>query len=402
MTLLHIVSEQTMQNVLPALALRPERLIQVRSGGERFASASRNIEAALREAGLEPEFLDYPLASEFPDLEQTRKAMKYWLPLFPNAVVNITGGTKLMSAGALLGAREFPGASILYCDTDQRRFVSLAERTLLPPMPAFDEAAGELTLRIVMAAHGQRPDQWKFDTADDRLLEFGRTAFELRTTHAKQLREFGYSKQVRDFFRSENGHVPKAAAKLNALLAADVRQAFRGELPDAVRQFFDAALAAGVLAREPSGAIHLAAPPQGHKSQSHVNRMANMLDGSWLELAVLDRVRRSPHFADAHWSVEPVSPAQAPEAASFGETDIIALRLPQGVLQLISCKTEVRGPLEHLEALRERATQLGGRFARATLALLTATNDAAQNLRRWGRLLGVEILIGPEIDRLAD
>ena len=58
-------------------------------------------------------------------------------------------------------------------------------------------------------------------------------------------------------------------------------------------------------------------------------------------------------------------------------------------------------PLEHVESLRERATHLGGRFAKATLAILFATEPQAVNLRRWGRLLGVEILIGPEILQLA-
>jgi|GEM_PF-7022433 len=59
-TLIHLVSQQTMQNVLPALALRPERIIQVRSQGEVFVRAAEATKAALEEAGLKAEVLDWP------------------------------------------------------------------------------------------------------------------------------------------------------------------------------------------------------------------------------------------------------------------------------------------------------------------------------------------------------
>ena len=400
-TLIHLVSQQTMQNVLPALALQPERIIQVRSQGDVFARAAQATRAALEEAGLKAEVLDWPLKTEFPEMEDTRRAMKYWLPLYPAAVVNLTGGTKLMSAGALLGAREFSGTSILYCDTDRRKFVFLADGFPLPQIPDFEAAAARLTLRIVMAAHGKSPADWRFDTAPEPWLEFGRQAFDLRWQERAAFEAAGFSRQVRAFYRSENGRVPKSAGKLEALLEADLMGAFAGELPLPVLHFLESAAAAGVLTKDARGAFRLAPPPDGKNLASHVERAANLLDGSWLELTVLDLVRRNPSVADPHWSVEPQKSATQPDAASFGETDIVCLRLPQGSLQVISCKTRVEKPLEHVESLRERATHLGGRFAKATLAILFATEPQAVNLRRWGRLLGVEILIGPEILQLA-
>ena len=118
--------------------------------------------------------------------------------------------------------------------------------------------------------------------------------------------------------------------------------------------------------------------------------VANLLDGSWFELTVLDLIRRSSGFVDAQWSVEPLKN----EAQSFGETDVVCLGLPRGNLQVISCKTTLEKPLEHLEALRERSQNLGGRYAQATLAVLFP--KAEPELRRWGRFLGVEILVGDE------
>mgnify|MGYP000134864337 CR=1 FL=1 len=401
-TLIHLVSQQTMQNVLPALALQPERIIQVRSQGEAFARAARDTKAALEEAGLMAEVFDWPLQKEFPDLEDTRRAMKYWLPLYPLAVVNLTGGTKLMSAGALLGAREFSGASMLYCDTGRRKFVSLADGFPLPDMLDFDAAAAGLTLRIVMAAHGKSPAEWRFDTAPEPWLAFGKKAFELQWNERVAFEKSSFSRQVRAYYRSEKGRIPKSAGQLKSLLEADLMGAFAGDLPHPVLDFLDAAVEAGVLRKGEDGAVRLAPPPAGRNMASHVETSANLLDGSWLELTVLDLVRQSPSVADPHWSVEPQRRASNPDAESFGETDIVCLRLPQGSLQVISCKTSVAKPLEHLESLRERATHLGGRFAKATLAILLASEPQAVELRRWGRLLGVEVLIGPEILRLAE
>jgi hypothetical protein len=176
---------------------------------------------------------------------------------------------------------------------------------------------------------------------------------------------------------------------------------FVDALPPPVLEFIEAAITAGILVKDGDGRVHIAVSGTDPSLHSQVERAANLLDGSWLELAVLDFVNRSPHFTDAHWSVEPRRHAGAAETASFGETDIVCLRLPAGSLEVISCKTTIEKPLEHLEALRERSTHLGGRYARAALALLFASPAQETDLRRWGRLVDVDILIGEEIRRLA-
>ena len=45
--LLQLVSEQTMQNLLPLLALKPKTVIQVRSADERFKRAAENFKVAV-------------------------------------------------------------------------------------------------------------------------------------------------------------------------------------------------------------------------------------------------------------------------------------------------------------------------------------------------------------------
>jgi hypothetical protein len=394
MTLLHLVSEQTMQNLLPLLALRPARVIQLVSNGEKYEAAARHIEDAAREADIDATFQPYRLESAFPDVAVTRQALKQLLSVFPEAVVNVTGGTKLMCIGAFLGTGEFP-VPMLYCDTDRQEFIPLGKYPL-PGMPSFAETARQLTVRVVMAAHGKAPSAWRFDTADPAALEFGRKAFDLRWRRRHEFRACDFSRCLRNFFRADRGKVPSDPGRLNALCRADLCEALPDPVPPVALDFLEAARAAQFVEATAGGGFQLAPPKPNHPLRDHVEKLVNLLDGSWFELTVLDLVRRSAEFADPHWSVEPLRSAAHEEAQSFGETDVVCLGLPQGNLQVISCKTSLEKPLEHLEALRERSHNLGGRYAKAALAVLFARREQEEELRRWGRLLGVEILIGDE------
>lgn len=389
-----------MQNVLPLLALRPARVIHICSRDERFHAAARHIESAAREAGLDAEFQKHELPAAVPDIEPVRHALKQTLSVFPDAVVNITGGTKLMCIGAYLGASEFP-VPMLYCDTDRQQFIALGKHRI-PSMPSFAEAARRLTLRIVLAAHGKAPHAWKFTSAGPAQLQFGRRAWTLRRQSWDVFLGCDFGRSMRDFFQSEKGRIPNAKAKLRALCEADLTEALRDPIPLPVTEFLSCAAAAGILEALPAGGFRLAQCPANEDLRAHVERAANLLDGSWLELAVLDFISRSSDFVDPHWSVQPrKGHSGAEEAQSFGETDVVCLALPQGTLQVISCKSAPPKPLEHLESLRERSQNLGGRYASATLAVLKPRPEQVPELRRWEKLLGVRVLIGEQIAGLA-
>jgi hypothetical protein len=395
--LFHLVSEQTMPNLLPLLALRPRQVIQICSNEPRIRQGALRLEAAAREAGSDAEFQIHEIASTSPGPDQIKHAHKQLLSIFPGGVVNLTGGTKMMSLGAYLGASEFPDVAILYCDTASKAFVHVSGKALPPWTPTFDAVVRILTLRVVMAAHGNAPESWRFDTASDSLLEFGKRSWQLRTLHADDFQTCRFGDSIRNFFRSDRGKIPSSADKLKALIEADLTSAIAGELPEPITSFLAAAADAGLLIRLASGGFRLADGPSGKdKLRSHVERIANVLDGSWLELAVLDFITHSPLHLDPHWSVEPLGA----DSTAYGETDLMAVNAHHAALEIISCKTSLKQPLGHLEGLRTRANNLGGSHAIATLAILHAGTPAEQErLRRWGRLLRVNILIGQEIPR---
>ncbi len=392
-TLIHLVSEQPMPNLLPLLALKPERVIQVRSKGTRFEHVPAHVENAAKEAGIHADFRVVVLDHETPAPEEVRYQLKQLLSVFPSAAVNITGGTKLMSLGAYLGAKEFP-VPMLYCDTSTGGFQRVGEQKLPAHMLSFQEVSKSLNLRTVMAAHGKSPEAWKFDTASKQQLDFGLTAWKLRNGNAKDFENHQFGRRLRDFFRSDNGKIPKSADKLRSLNAADLTAAIPGELPDGIIRFLESATSAGFLARLAHGGFRMVpGPDQKDKLRSHVERIANLLDGSWLELAVLAFAIRSSRHLDPHWSVEPTTAGAG--RAEYGETDLVAINADHSSLEIISCKTSLAQPLEHLEGLRTRANNLGGSHALATLAVLRT--DSESKLRQWGKLLRVRVLIGMEI-----
>lgn len=397
-TLIHLVSDQPMPNLLPLMALRPGRVIQICSSDLRYLRSAGHLENAAGEAGCDATFQTCQMGSGSPRTDEIVQIHEELLMKYPEAVVNITGGTKMMSLGAYLGASGFEKASVLYCDTVGKAFVQVGRQPLPQEIKPFDEVIHSLNLRVVMAAHGNAPDSWRFDSASDRLLRFGRSAWLLRTLHADAFQACRFGDSIRGFYRSERGRIPSSSDKLTALMKADVTACIAGALPGEVAEYLLAAEEAGLLARLDDGGFCLAWPPDGETGKDtirrHVERVANILDGSWLELAVLDFIQRSPAHLDAHWSVEP----RGADSTAYGETDLIAVNAQRAALEIISCKTLLKQPLEHLEGLRTRASNLGGSHAIASLAILHGGSAAEeQRLRRWGRLLNVGILIGSEI-----
>ena len=387
-TLLHLVSEQTMQNLLPILALRPRRVIQVRSRADKFHRAAENLKnavAAMRSTflyrDLNPEFVEVVIDEESPSVDSSRAKVAESLARWPGSVVNLTGGTKQMSIGAYLGAEN---ALRLYCDTAIRQFITLGSQPL-PTLPPFEQIAASLTVEAVMAAHGVPPDNWKFDRATDPLRAVGRAGYAARQADPERFRAF--AETVRRHFRDEKGRLPQSVPKLRELIAKPIPAA-----SPALHPFLKAVAAAGLLKRDDKDAFVPAVAP----NRQDVERLANLLDGSWLELYVVDLLTQHTHrWSDPHWSVEPRRPAEA----VFGETDVVCVNVAACALQIISCKTTLHQPLETLEALTQRRRDMGGIFAKATLAVLQVAENERPKLTNWARLLNVELLIGDEITR---
>jgi len=389
--LLHLVSEQTMQNLLPILALRPKTVVQVRSRPDKFHQAADNLKNAVLAMSktplyrdLNPEFFDWPIDEDSPSVERSKSKVGEALSLWPGAIVNLTGGTKQMSIGAYLAA-DYQREPMLYCDTAQRQFIPVGKRPL-SKLPPFEQIAASLTVEAVMAAHGTPPAKWKSKEASKPLLGLGRCAWELHNKDRDALLEYG--KLILKHFRGDKANVPSAPSELQTLAAKPLPT----PSSESVMGFLDAATQAGLLLKDGRNNFF----PAAEWRDRNVQELANILNGSWMELFVLSHLAQEPDkWSDLHWSVAP----QERGKGSLGETDVVCLDAKSAALQIISCKTKLQKRLEVLEALTERRARMGGTYAKAALAVLHVQPNEREELRKLGELLQVQVLIGDEITR---
>jgi hypothetical protein len=362
MFLLHLVSEQTMQNLLPLLALKPKAVIQVRSSENRFHQAAENLKrsvASLRMTpayrDLDPEFFEVVIEEASPSADRARRKVGESLSLWPSAIVNLTGGTKPMAIGAYLAA-DYQREPVLYCDTQGRQFLSLNERCPLPRLPAFDEIAATLTVESVLAAHGISPDMLRSVKPTEQQLAFARGMRALSQLDPAAVGRFAH--RVREQLHPGGGQVPKSA--INRVLSAGLP----GPDNDTEHAYLKRATEAGLLLeREGRWFYCLAGNTLRPEARVRAALAANKaLLGGWFELYVYDIMQSSGRFGDLRTEVQSRDRSQQ----AIGETDIMGIDRHQLGLVFVSCKLsdEFLGkPLEHVFATRHRALEFGGTFA---------------------------------------
>jgi len=383
-TLIHLVSEQTMQNLLPIMALRPRRVVQVLSRDDRFPAVAGDLELAVAALGrqvlfadLRPQFERVQIPSSSPTIDEATASLHAIADRYPDCVINFTGGTKLMSIGARQVAvgRDKPA---LYCDTQARRLVGTPHQQLSGLLP-FDQLVAALTVEAVMMAHGATGPLRESLLTPERCA-FGRQAYALRSANATEFD--AYRADLERHFYAGERRMPWARLHLQHLASDPLPQPPSA----ATASYLTAGADAGFLLSLPGGGYR----PNCGPDLPDLERLATILIGGWLELYVADLMTaNADRFTDVHWSVE------APDTA-LGETDVVAVDKARAALHLVSCKSTLFSarPLEHLEALSQRRRDMGGAFARATLAVFCGPDRQIAQAKRWGKLLGVDVVSG--------
>lgn len=389
MNLVHLVSEQTLQNLIPLLALRPSAVIQIRSSEPRFQRAAENLKRAVESiattqsyAGYCPEFIEQVIDDPMPSIDATRRKVGEALSLWPGAIVNLTGGTKLMSIGAWQAA-EYQHEPILYCDTGQRRFVIEGARQPAN-LASFDAVAAGLTVESVLAAAGLDPAQFHFEKTPAAHSTFAAAAGRVATAW-----QLWIATESERFYDPQTKNV-LAKGKIRCALEKPVRLP-----PDNLLPATKAAVAAGAL-REASGELFLAPDPATFNGNNDRLRRAaednlRLLRGGWFEIVVESALARSGRFANVRRGLA------TDRDTAFGETDFVAFDSRSVCLVVVSCKTgdQHLRPLEHLSELRDRAHRLGGTFARSALVLGQSHNASRlSDIVAFARALGIAVYFG--------
>lgn len=363
--LVQLVSEQTMQNVLPALAMPASRMVLLYT--DRVADRMQSLECALLTAGATCEFVCHRVPDLVSVREMTALVRREVAALRSEGldpVVNFTGGTKIMSAGAYAAAILEKSMSI-YVDTEHERFVDGESAPGLPevlPPEGFGAVAPRITVDIVTQANGVALGGAGRDWQP--LIPLA----ELVCIHERACWEAFYGRQ---------GLFPDGylrGASRNAGVSVD--------LPHEVS---DAAIAAGLLESGDAGA---ALP----KNTDGIERAATFFTGGWWEVIVASAMDKSGRYRDIRWSV-------TGRAGTTMEEDILAVDGVQ--LLYVSCKRGgAGGKLSRLlEEIDSSARRLGGIFVRKTLAVFLAPDRRhAEALHKRARQLNIQIVTGRDMD----
>ena len=388
--LLQLVSEDAMENLLPVMALRPGRIIQVRNGdaakNPRMEAAASNFRHALQVLSQEPAFKGYlPKMVELnlphvsPDIGAVRDLVAGTLATTQGVTVNFTGGTRLMSIGAFQAAGAL-GRPSIYCDLAAQRF-SDGRTGREGRWPDFHSLAGNLSARLLMAVEGRNPNDWRSDSATDPLSAFGLKAFELRNQHWTVLE--GLNKTLRSFFYTNGDKLPQGADELRDLTVKPLPAQATASEP--ARLLLAAAAKAGLL-RGDAQSYKLNVQP----TKRTIERAVSLITHSWLELAVMDCLLRNPRYQDPAWSVE----LAKNENSDFSDTDLVCVDQHTASLRVISCKATMnRPPQEYLDNVKERAMRMGGPNAASTLVVFKPAPGQENAIRSYARRLGVDVAL---------
>ena len=379
MILAHLVGEQTLPNLLAALAVAPTRLLHIRSADKKFSAPIRHLERALALAGLKPTTHTLVLSDD-PTPEEVTTALADLTSDWRPSLVNLTGGTKLMSIGAKVWADTHSVPS-LYVDTHAHRFVSTGAAPL-PDLPALPAVAHALTLEMVLTAHGVPADKLRAEPPPPAALAFGAAAaVAWENDQACSL----WLQSLRNKWLLPNRSPCPEAHRTGVAITPTSEP------------LAQAALQANWATIDASGCflprLSLGISGDQLRRDRFVAELLQNLEGGWFELHLAGQMLATGHFHDVRWSVE--SPDR-PDLA-LGENDVVALDRRTLAPVFVSCKSSssFSKPLEHIFSLRQRATHFGGTHARAVLCISRLHfADQEESLRAFCRVAQVRLLLG--------
>jgi hypothetical protein len=124
--------------------------------------------------------------------------------------------------------------------------------------------------------------------------------------------------------------------------------------------------------------------------QSSARRNFKLLEGTWFELTVFERLKDSSRFSDLRWQVQ-----AADRSEDVGEIDLVGIDRRALAPTFVSCKVSSAHvkPLEHILSLRQQANARGGTFSRALLCLGTVLGEPQRvEFERFSGLANVTTL----------
>ncbi len=379
-TLIQIVSDQAMPNLLAAMALQPARIVHLCSDTPAVRKGADCLTNAYKASGLHAEVFEERL-SPMPSMREVWNVVARLLCEDEKTVLNFTGGTKLMSIGAYAAALSVKHPS-LYVDTSKNVIVDGGTppgiESLFPNRDTtISQIARRLSVPLVAIANGVE----RVTGGKDWKPFLPLAAFLLNNPDVED--------QVRQW----------AADAMKQPTAFKERQAwilkrYEAPLPDWLETIAAPAIESGLFERRDGGLFLEGRWKQRVESFTFapgVNPRLNytakkdflarldeavfplqFLEGSWWEVVVAEYLSRRGDCRDIRWSVQAGS-----RGADSTDMEEDILGIADGLnLLYVSCKRGGdRSKLSRfLEEIEASAKRIGGSFAKKIFALCLPPN----------------------------
>ena len=392
-TLIQLVGEQAMPNLLAAIATRPDRIVHLWTPKTRHSSEC--LRDACNAAGITARIRFVELSGT-PGIEETRAAVSRVAAEESGCLVNFTGGTKPMSIGAYVAAAA-KGLPSLYVDTDSGEFRDGATAGGFPDLfvsrdTSLTTAKAALDVHVIACANGvpfvDEGRDWRtLAPLADLLLrnEFLETACFREISPAceaigRTSNWFAKRDVILDWFGKPLPPFPAPVLEVaercglvesragrkywNPDLAADCRTIREGMHPRAITDALNKATDA-----------------------------FDFFHGKWWEVAVAAFLDGRGVYRDLRWSVQT-------SARDQNQIEEDVLGVEGAGLLYVSCKHgDFRKSLARtVEEVDASARRLGGTFARKILAVCNPPGARQeQSLRRRCAQLGIELLFRADL-----
>lgn len=395
-TLIQLVSGQAMPNLLAAMALQPARIVHLCTATEATRRGANALLRAYKAAGLQPLVITETL-SPMPMVPEVKNAVSSLMENDASAVLNFTGGTKLMSLGAFTAALALEHTSF-YVDTDNNVFVdghtSAGFASLFPDGDiSITRIKKSLSVPIIAIANGAERV-----TAGNPWQPFLPLAtFLLENPGIEDGLQKWADKTIQSVPR--NWHARKDA--IAELFEVPVPADWPGALPPAIQSgIFEErggqVFPARSWLRDLAHGRFKVGSPEWMAACDNALFPFSFFQGVWWEVATIDYLSRHPRYRALQWSA---NVGARGDQSTDKEEDILGIA--DGIkLLYVSCKRGgARDKLSRtLEELAGSARGVGGIFAEKILAVCLKPNSKLwTQLINRSRQLDIRILTRADV-----
>lgn len=368
--LINIISAQNMPNFIPVLVLKPQKVVNIIGG---YPSSHHRLKLAIEKLlgkGCTVECKNAD--SESPDTKEMESIIMDILSKNTKDfcyIVNISGGTKPMSFGAMIGAMKskLSNGAIIYVEKNRIQYLcTFGDNVKRIGEDSFaDEIKNipNLLDLIVLANNGStlnRGKSWK------------------RYVHAAELLFKYFSKERKPIAPEKDDEKdPYCAVFLEKLNEIQ---------PEIVK-----AMCESGLAQQSSDGKYLSYMDNLNPRIADVKQF---YQGMWWEVYVASRISKSGLFRDICWSA----------VSNNMEEDIIALQEGSVVPFIFSMKRSFSYErlLPHLYEFEGRANSIGSVMSKKLLCVFNFNAYAKnrENFERAAAALGIDVIKGREVEEL--